>query len=210
MSNKILYIVIAVAVSLGILGVGFSVLAPTAVPDTATTTPEVVATSTDEGEEGVMCTADAMLCPDGSYVGRTGPNCQFVCAATPVVPADVQAHIDSKANKIKLQSPAPLVTIASPLTIVGEAVGPWYFEASAPVTLVDWDGKIIAQSHITASGDWMTTNFVPFMGELTFTSPYKAGDPDFMKRGSLILQKDNPSGLPENDDALEIPIQFAP
>ncbi len=29
--------------------------------------------------QGVACTADAMQCPDGSYVGRTGPNCQFVC-----------------------------------------------------------------------------------------------------------------------------------
>ena len=27
----------------------------------------------------VACTADAMQCPDGSYVGRSGPNCQFVC-----------------------------------------------------------------------------------------------------------------------------------
>lgn len=27
----------------------------------------------------VICTADAMMCPDGSYVGRSGPNCQFVC-----------------------------------------------------------------------------------------------------------------------------------
>ena len=27
----------------------------------------------------VACTADAMMCPNGSYVGRTGPNCQFVC-----------------------------------------------------------------------------------------------------------------------------------
>ena len=25
----------------------------------------------------VMCTADAKQCPDGSYVGRTGPNCEF-------------------------------------------------------------------------------------------------------------------------------------
>jgi len=25
------------------------------------------------------CTADAMQCPDGSYVGRTGPNCEFKC-----------------------------------------------------------------------------------------------------------------------------------
>ncbi|MAZ30427.1 hypothetical protein CL655_04080 [bacterium] len=29
--------------------------------------------------EPVACTADAMQCPDGSYVGRSGPNCEFVC-----------------------------------------------------------------------------------------------------------------------------------
>lgn len=29
--------------------------------------------------EPVFCTMDAMQCPDGSYVGRTGPNCEFVC-----------------------------------------------------------------------------------------------------------------------------------
>ncbi|MBC7836206.1 hypothetical protein H7X87_00295 [Acetobacteraceae bacterium] len=28
-------------------------------------------------EERVVCTADAQQCPDGSYVGRTGPNCEF-------------------------------------------------------------------------------------------------------------------------------------
>ena len=27
--------------------------------------------------EPVFCTQDAMQCPDGSYVGRTGPNCEF-------------------------------------------------------------------------------------------------------------------------------------
>jgi hypothetical protein len=29
--------------------------------------------------EPVFCTMDAMLCPDGTYVGRTGPSCVFVC-----------------------------------------------------------------------------------------------------------------------------------
>lgn len=29
--------------------------------------------------EPVACTMDAKQCPDGSYVGRTGPNCEFVC-----------------------------------------------------------------------------------------------------------------------------------
>ena len=28
-------------------------------------------------QEPVACTADAKLCPDGTGVGRTGPNCEF-------------------------------------------------------------------------------------------------------------------------------------
>lgn len=31
--------------------------------------------------EPVACTMEAKLCPDGSYVGRTGPNCEFHCPA---------------------------------------------------------------------------------------------------------------------------------
>lgn len=34
-----------------------------------------------DAPEGIVCTMDAMQCPDGSYVGRTGPNCEFVCPA---------------------------------------------------------------------------------------------------------------------------------
>ncbi len=33
----------------------------------------------------IACTMDARMCPDGSYVGRSGPNCEFVCPGTPVV-----------------------------------------------------------------------------------------------------------------------------
>jgi len=34
-------------------------------------------------EGGVACTQEAKLCPDGSYVGRTGPNCEFAeCSTT--------------------------------------------------------------------------------------------------------------------------------
>ncbi len=91
----------------------------------------------------------------------------------------------------------------------GKARGYWFFEGSFPVVLTNWDGLIIAEGFATAEGEWMTEDFVPFKGELTYTSPYKAGDPDFMKRGSLILKKDNPSGLPENDDAFELTVFFA-
>ncbi len=27
----------------------------------------------------ILCTMDAKQCPDGTWVGRTGPNCEFVC-----------------------------------------------------------------------------------------------------------------------------------
>jgi|GEM_PF-415312 len=34
---------------------------------------------------GTVCTADAKLCPDGTAVGRTGPNCEFAACAYPNV-----------------------------------------------------------------------------------------------------------------------------
>jgi Immunoglobulin-like domain of bacterial spore germination len=160
--------------------------------------------------EGTMCTADAMLCPDGSYVGRTGPNCEFVCSDTAPALDTNPNGVEALRDRIVLASPLPGSTITSPLIITGEARGLWFFEASFPVTLTNWDGLIIAEGIATAESDWMTEDFVPFRAELTFTSPYEAGDPTFMERGSLILKRDNPSGLPENDAALEITVQFAP
>jgi hypothetical protein len=32
-----------------------------------------------DGSQGTICTTDAMQCPNGTWVGRTGPSCQFVC-----------------------------------------------------------------------------------------------------------------------------------
>jgi hypothetical protein len=33
--------------------------------------------TTPPKDEPVACTMDAKVCPDGSAVGRTGPNCEF-------------------------------------------------------------------------------------------------------------------------------------
>lgn len=109
---------------------------------------------------------------------------------------------------ITLDSPTDGATVTSPLRITGQARGQWYFEATFPVVLTDWDGRIIAEGFAEAQDEWMTTDFVPFVATLEFESPYSEGDPDFMRRGSLILQKANPSGLPEHADAHEIVVQF--
>lgn len=112
---------------------------------------------------------------------------------------------NNKLNLIRLKSPQSNQVIRSPLTIEGEARGSWFFEASFPVFLTDWDGKVIAQGVAKAKSDWMTTEFVPFEATITFEADKNA----YSNRGSLILRKDNPSGLPAYDDALEIPIMFA-
>jgi len=39
--------------------------------------PDMPAEPAPVPQEPVACTMEAMLCPDGSAVGRTGPNCEF-------------------------------------------------------------------------------------------------------------------------------------
>lgn len=109
-----------------------------------------------------------------------------------------------KLDSIRLSTPRPNEVISSPLHISGEARGTWFFEASFPIILTDWDGVIIAEWYAQAGEDWMTEDFVPFTSTLEFTVPEDTP----YKRGTLILRKDNPSGLPEHDDALEIPVRF--
>ncbi len=52
----------------------------------------------ENGIPAPSCTEDAKLCSDGSYVGRTGPNCEFVCpqTSTPVVRTNVPAKLGEK------------------------------------------------------------------------------------------------------------------
>ncbi|MCK5466500.1 hypothetical protein KAI56_03330, partial [Candidatus Parcubacteria bacterium] len=76
------------------------------------------------------------------------------------------------------------------------------FEGDFPVVLTDWDGLIIGEGIAVAQSEWMTEEFVPFTAEIKFEVP------EYKNNGTLILQKDNPSGLPENDDALEMPVFF--
>jgi cell division protein FtsA len=48
----------------------------------------------------------------------------------------------------------------------------------------------------------ISENFVPFSLTLSFPKPSTA-------TGKIILKKDNPSGLPEYDDQIEVPIIFS-
>jgi hypothetical protein len=107
----------------------------------------------------------------------------------------------AKPGLIELYNPLPGDQIQSPLAIEGMAKGPWYFEASFPVYLLNAAGDTIARVPAESQGEWMTENMVPFKATLEFTPP--AGD-----SGTLIFARSNASGLPEHDDELRVPIKF--
>lgn len=104
-------------------------------------------------------------------------------------------------SNVNVTAPLPNTVIQSPLVVTGEAKGTWYFEASFPVILKDANGKVLAQAPAQAQGDWMTTSFVPFSVTLTFAKPTTT-------TGTLIFQKDNPSGLPQNDAEEKFTVYF--
>jgi len=114
---------------------------------------------------------------------------------------DIGNELD-KTDLITIENPRPNQEIESPLIIKGQARGTWFFEASFPIKLYDGNDNLIASGIAQAKSDWMTEDFVPFQAELVFS-------PASTEKGLLVLEKDNPSGLPENDDELRVPVYFS-
>lgn len=104
-------------------------------------------------------------------------------------------------NFIRVTTPVKNQLVRSPLLIQGEARGSWYFEASFPVKLLDANGLQLAILPAQAQGEWMTENFVPFKAEMRFATPTT-------ETGTLVLENDNPSGLPEFSKEYRIPVRF--
>ncbi len=102
-----------------------------------------------------------------------------------------------------LQVTAPLANqvVSSPLTITGKANGLWYFEGSFPVKLVDANNTVLGTGIAQSQGEWATTTLTNFSLTLTFVTPQTA-------TGTLIFEKDNPSGLPQNAGTYLVPVQF--
>ncbi|MCB9816744.1 Gmad2 immunoglobulin-like domain-containing protein [Candidatus Nomurabacteria bacterium] len=119
---------------------------------------------------------------------------------TPI--ADTSAETPTDTSLIHVFTPQPQAAVSSPVSLSGEARGYWFFEASAPVVVVDWDGRIIGEGYVTAEGEWMTEDFVPFSGTIDYTLPVDS----YSASGTIIFHKDNPSGLPEHDAAFEVPV----
>lgn len=109
-------------------------------------------------------------------------------------------YSNASEDLIRVENPHPGGVVGKEFVVTGEARGYWFFEASFPIEVVGADGNTIAGSYATTEGDWMTEGFVSFKSEVIDLPSAYTGP------ATLILKKDNPSGLPENDASISIPI----
>lgn len=105
-------------------------------------------------------------------------------------------------NRPTVTAPEPNSKVSSPLQVKGTIPPGWMFEGIFPVKLLDSDRNLITQvqGRETTPGSWSSGQPIEFSANLTFSTGAKSG--------FLILEKDNPSGLPENVDSFEIRVYF--
>lgn len=118
----------------------------------------------------------------------------------PMVVEENTEAVEMATIEVAVSAPLPGDLVTSPLIVSGKARGGWFFEASLPVSLITEDGSVIVSHYGQAESDWMTADFVPFRSELVFETQATTG--------YLVIAKDNPSGLPENDDKIMVPVKF--
>lgn len=96
------------SIVLAIVGVGILGLLAYGAWNFSTKTSSVV----KDESSGVVCTLDAKECPDGSWVGRSGPNCQFVC------PIPVSTSTPKGAVTIEAKLNVRVIPITEPITVL--------------------------------------------------------------------------------------------
>ncbi len=105
-------------------------------------------------QEAVICTQDAKMCWDGSFVSRQAPSCEFVSCPDVITENAV----------IKVTEPVPFAKVGLPITIKGEART---FESTVNIRLTNSDKSIltedVAMAQVPDSGI-----FGPFSIELSY------------------------------------------
>jgi len=112
-------------------------------------------------------------------------------------------NLIAKSNLVTISNLKPNSEVRSPVSIEGSARGLWYFEGVFPIKIKNIEGKILGTGQARAQGEWTTDDFVDFKAEIFFLVTTTT-------QAILELDKDNPSGMPQNDDSVFMPITLHP
>ena len=139
--------------------------------------------------------------PDAGYLIVDSVASVAESLASPPRRAPVNGAPPPGSGAVLLDTPKPNQLAQSPLWVVGRARGTWFFEAEFPVRLFDGNDSVMTWGSARANGEWMTPDYVPFALTLNFNPPKT-------DTGTLVLEKSNPSGLPEHAASTRIPLRF--
>lgn len=117
----------------------------------------------------------------------------------PITPIDTNPGVISGPI---LTTPVKNTLIESPTLVIGFAPPGWMYEGVMSIKLVDAQGNILVstQAQENSPGTWQSGNPVGFSANLVFTPTTESG--------KIIISKDNPSGLLENDAHYEFPVKL--
>ena len=104
-------------------------------------------------------------------------------------------------KSVIISSPDLTKPVGRPLDIKGKIDRSWVFENSFPVKILDDQGREIFYG-ISQTVNWTegTDSMINFTMSLDFNTNSKTG--------TLVIQNDNPSGLPQNAKTIEFPLIF--
>jgi hypothetical protein len=116
-------------------------------------------------------------------------------------PAEKFSYNNASSDNITVNLPYPGAVVGKEFSVIGKARGTWFFEASFPVQVLDKDGNVLFATPAQAQSDWMTENFVSFKADIQIPQSY-------IGPATLILEKDNPSGILSKDASISFPINI--
>lgn len=109
------------------------------------------------------------------------------------------SYANASKDLIRVELPYPGAVVGKEFSVIGKARGMWFFEASFPIEVVGRNGELLDVAVAQAEGEWMTEDFVPFRAGVSVPESY-------IGPATIILKRDNASGLPEHDASAWYPI----
>jgi hypothetical protein len=130
---------------------------------------------------------------------KTSSNVPMSTTTPSMTATPVASSTEPLSASVTVSAPVPNSTVGKTFAVTGIAPNGWYFEAVFPIQVRDPNDNLIATGQGHAQNDWTVAGPVAFTSSITLIGDY-SGPAD------LILLRDNPSGLPENDDEVTMPI----